>query len=319
MNAKHSQASLDQSLAPPPTIIALDVWGPAPPDVHRYLIDADVFSSRNKLIVMDLLSLINLSEKVQIHDLLVYTGWSCPVSKNGLATRNALSKRSVDAAIHELLEAGVIERRKFGKSFRYRVKAIYQPQIDELKRNPDHPKHNFASPVPNPTRKSEIEEEALADSAAAAPSSNQSIPKGASAAPDPSIDSATIAPYQDLREEEKNPGPHPGSRVRTGIADPMPKAGEGEGNFSNSPKPSPDPPASTAAPVLPTGFPADDRLEEKASQREKDVQFFHSSSLSLADKFAGDEIDYTPPDLRRKRADQFPRSADENVPFARFG
>ena len=80
---------------------------------------------------------------------------------------------------------------------------------------------------------------------------------------------------------------------------------EGEGENCKFSENQEEPPAPQPAAASPTGAPEADRLEEKNSRKEKDVDFFRRECFSLADKFAGDDLEYTPPDLRRKHAAQF--------------
>ena len=273
-----------------PTHIALDDgWGPTPPTVHQFLKEKECFNKHNKMIVMDLLSMVSLREKEKIHDIKVYSGWTCVISVHALAERNDMSERSVYYAIKELEDKKAIERRKVGKCYKFRV-MIYPKALKRLEQNPDHPKHQITTSVPNPARVAEIEKEAAF------------IP--APVAVENPTNPAPVADKQELKDLREDPGPHPGPRVQAQEATGVPNK-EGEGEKLEISENQEDPPATQPAAALPTGVPADDRLEEKNSQKEKDVEFFRSSSFSLADKFAGDDLEYTPPDLHRKHAAQF--------------
>ena len=127
---------------PETTHIALDRgWGPTPSDVHRTLEQKDCFDTYNKLIVMDLLSMVSLKEKEVIAGDTVYAGWTCYISVPGLAKRNGMSDRKVQGCIKELESKGVIERRRTSEkeAFQYRVSIIYLEAFKRMEADPHRP------------------------------------------------------------------------------------------------------------------------------------------------------------------------------------
>ena len=147
------------------THIVLDQgWGPTPSDVHRFLEDKDCFDSYNKLAVMDLLSMVSLKERTQIHDRMVYTGWTCSVSISGLARRNGVSKRKMYYCINELEDKGAIEKRSPTNDALYQFRVmIYPPAIERYKQNPDRAKMEMSTPVPDADERRKIQAEASRD------------------------------------------------------------------------------------------------------------------------------------------------------------
>ena len=82
-----TQRNTDLSLSPEHALthIALDDgWGPTPPTVHTFLKEMGCFNKHNKMIVMDFLSMVSLREKEKIHDIKVYSGWTCVISVRAL-------------------------------------------------------------------------------------------------------------------------------------------------------------------------------------------------------------------------------------------
>ena len=104
----------------------------------------------------------------------------------------------------------------------------------------------------------------------------------------------TKAPYYPPHNREKLPISIPkegGDKTFSKISS-KPKPETRHGNRSTGRDPTPRPPSIGSK-------------SQKTCQKGKNAGFFHSVCLDLADKFAGEDLPYTPPDLRRLRAAQF--------------
>ena len=174
------------------THIALDRgWGPTPSDIHRFLEEKDCLSSYNKLTTMDILSMVSLKETECIHDVKVFTGWTCPVSIPGLAKRNGMSRRKMYYCIKELEEKEVIEKRSPNNDALYQFRVmIYPPAIERFRENPNTDKIDMTTPVPDSDVRKSIAQEAQEE--------------------DDSVhvkhqDDAQDAPLQDLEDLQESP------------------------------------------------------------------------------------------------------------------
>lgn len=99
------------------------------------LIDDGTFAQLdgNDVKVLNVISrYINLGEQILIGKRYVLTGWSIPVSHSCIADKAGLTRRTIVDKVKDLLEADVIEKRKAGKCYQYRLTA-YADGIRELR------------------------------------------------------------------------------------------------------------------------------------------------------------------------------------------
>ena len=301
MTTATCQASLDQNLIPQDLTkthfnlsIPFNTFGAIPFEECESVLDAEgLKKSPYNLVLYRLFGFLDWSKTVRIgvHDFM--SGWTCVFSEATLAEKLGCDVKTVRKALHALVNAKILKREKCGKCFRYRI-VLFDAVLEYLKAHPPETvkvaylKHKESleniTEFKHTTRNNK--EKMSANNSAKTRHNSVNFPDS-----------------QDLKKEELKPRtPTPGPRFRAQAAPTVPSVGEGEeGNLEISETPNPEPPA----PAIPTGNPEDDRMEEKASPREKDADFFLSSSFSLADKFAGDDLEFTPPDLRRKHAAQF--------------
>ena len=144
--------------------IVLEGWGPTPSDVHRFLEEQGCFDAYNKLLAIDLLSMVSRKEQAIIHGDPVFTGWTCPVSIPGLARRNGMSKSKVYSCVKEMEDKGAIERRSPNNDALYQFRVmVYPPALEIHKQNPDRAKQYLETPIPDADERRKIQEEASRD------------------------------------------------------------------------------------------------------------------------------------------------------------
>ena len=149
---------------PPKAQIVLVGWGPTPSDVHRFLEERGCFDAYNKLLAIDLFSMVSRKEQATINQEIVYTGWTCPVSIPGLARRNGMSKSKVYSCIKEMEAKGAIERRSPNNDALYQFRVmVYPPALENHKQNPDRAKQYIETPIPDVDERRKIQEEASRD------------------------------------------------------------------------------------------------------------------------------------------------------------
>ena len=149
---------------PPKAQIVLVGWGPTPSDVHRFLEERGCFDAYNKLLAVDLFSMVSRKEQATINQEIVYTGWTCPVSIPGLARRNGMSKSKVYSCIKEMEDKGAIERRSPNNDALYQFRVmVYPPALENHKQNPDRAKQYIETPIPDVDERRKIQEEASRD------------------------------------------------------------------------------------------------------------------------------------------------------------
>ena len=149
---------------PPKAQIVLVGWGPTPSDVHRFLEERGCFDAYNKLLAVDLFSMVSRKEQATINQEIVYTGWTCSVSIPGLARRNGMSKSKVYSCIKEMEAKGAIERRSPNNDALYQFRVmVYPPALESHKQNPDRAKQYIETPIPDVDERRKIQEEASRD------------------------------------------------------------------------------------------------------------------------------------------------------------
>ena len=272
------------------------LFNATPDNLHEIMAEKGCHTMRNYAVMHAIISFVKLEVTEHVHGFDFPIGKTIPISYNGIALRAGCDRRTAIRAVAELTTAGMLIKQvspvagMHHESNSYQI-AFYTEAIDKIKK--DHGliqrKRKFLA-----LASTEDAEEARANDAETLPDATES--------PSNSEPNATESLNLDLKKEENTRAPTPGPRARTRKADFVP---EGEGEKLKISEKQEEPSASNAAPAVPTGTPENGRPEEKNSQREKDADFFLSASFSLADKFAGEDLEYTPPDLRRKHAAQF--------------
>ena len=149
---------------PPKAQIVLVGWGPTPSDVHRFLEERGCFDAYNKLLAIDLFSMVSRKEQATINQEIVYTGWTCSVSIPGLARRNGMSKSKVYSCVKEMEAKGAIEKRSPNNDALYQFRVmVYPPALENHKQNPDRAKQYIETPIPDVDERRKIQEEASRD------------------------------------------------------------------------------------------------------------------------------------------------------------
>ena len=87
------------------------------------------------IILYELHDLLDWSATVRIGIKDFFTGWTLQCAEATLAKRAGCSVNTVRKALEALCDAGILERQKVGKCYRYLIK-IYGPRIEHLKQNP---------------------------------------------------------------------------------------------------------------------------------------------------------------------------------------
>ena len=262
------------------------------PEAKQSLRDADIYNSRNVLVARTLCDFIDFNDTVTINGQKYHDGFTCRLSREKIAQESALSVRSVDRSIAEMKDAGVLEVKNAGICNKFRLTAFSTlhakikekppEQLDSVKHPPSTQSHDTANRSNTPANESE--------------------------------GSATVADSQDTSQEFKQDTSSTSSlAASTGIAPTMPTEGEREeaeprdqpAHPASEPPPEPDPP--------PPACSRNGVEKPKTSQREKNADFAFRESFRLADKFAGDDIEFEDDNQRRQRASRFRNSLIKEV------
>ena len=200
---------------PPKAQIVLVGWGPTPSDVHRFLEERGCFDAYNKLLAIDLFSMVSRKEQATINQETVYTGWTCSVSIPGLARRNGMSKSKVYSCIKEMEAKGAIERRSPNNDALYQFRVmVYPPALENHRQNPDRAKQYIETPIPDVDERRKIQEEASRDY------DDSELVHDMEQKSDPSPHSGTLLKIKDLQEPRltvsEGPGPNEESEKRGG-------------------------------------------------------------------------------------------------------
>ena len=295
--SNHTDLSL--SADTPNIMLPFMLFNATPDNLHEIMAEKGCHTMRNYAVMHAIISFVKLEITEHVHGFDFPIGKTIRVSYNGIASRAGCDRRTAIRAVADLTTAGMLIKQvspvvgMHHESNSYQI-AFYTEAIDKIKKDPGliQRKRKFQA-----LASTEDAEAARANDAETLPDATESSSN--------SEPNATESLNLDLKKEENTRAPTPGPRARPRKADFVPEVEGGEDNFSNSQNPEPEPPEPPPSAALPTGVPADDRLKEKNSRKEKDVDFFHRECFSLADKFAGDDLEYTPPDLHRKHAAQF--------------
>ena len=252
-------------------------FGPTHCNLHLFLEAAGIMSSVNKQVLVEMYLLRDLDETEHIHDIDPYNGTTVYVAVPTIAARTGLCDRSVQYAIKALVKAKLLERLdKHPETgcYRYRI-LIHDPYLQILQDNPDHPTHQSFAAAPTVEHiEPQNDPETVTDEGV------QQMHRGG----------ATDAPNKELLIEYTPQSPPSSLAASTGI-EPTEQVGEGITDVDLS-----DPQPTDTDPVP---------KDEKTSQKVKDAAFFTSPSFLLADKFAQDELEHTPDELRKRRAYRF--------------
>ena len=185
------------------------------PAIREDLIENEIFTPKNHLIARTIIDFLNFSNKVTIHDQKYHSGWTRPMSNSEIASQSGYSTRTVTRAISEMIDKGILERKKRKHSdvcFSYRFKA-YDRLHQHLEENP-------ASDTVSPSESYKFRDDTMS--------------KG----------DDTLSSNQEFLEKEEDPT---SLGTRTGIADPMPTE-EGGGNSETSQKAESTVPAAVPGP-----------------------------------------------------------------------
>ena len=107
------------------------------PEIRQDLIDKEIFTPRNHLIARTIIDFLNPNKEINIHDTNYHEGWTFRFSYAQIAEQSGFSVRSVIRAIDEMLDAGILERKKRVTDicYQYRFKA-YDRLHKTLQDNP---------------------------------------------------------------------------------------------------------------------------------------------------------------------------------------
>ena len=195
---------------PPKAQIVLVGWGPTPSDVHRFLEERGCFDAYNKLLAIDLFSMVSRKEQATINEDIVYTGWTCSVSIPGLARRNGMSKSKVYSCIKEMEAKGAIERRSPNNDALYQFRVmVYPPALENHKQNPDRAKQYIETPIPDVDERRKIQEEASRDY------DDSELVHDMEQKSNPSPHSGTLLEVKDLQEPPITVSSYPGPNEET--------------------------------------------------------------------------------------------------------
>ena len=131
-----------------------------PPDLKAFLVEKGCFNKNTKIVMRELLDAVDRRETTRIHEVDPHAGITNYISANVIADESCLCLRLVQAALAELKEKKVIEiidRLEYKKIPRYKLNC-YQPALDYLQANPDHPKCKVAQLVPSPEQEESYRE-----------------------------------------------------------------------------------------------------------------------------------------------------------------
>lgn len=239
-----------------------------------------------------LVSLIDRRQTVTIGGVKHKRGATSHVSQDKLASRVGVSRQMISQYVKQLTDADIIRTESAGTGghncLRYVFVAfdeganrlrteIQQQQSEDAKDEGSAPKTCKAQSL----HLSETDSEKGV---------NQTE-KGVKS--DPKTCKAQSLHHPELTREIPDTSSHTSLAARASIASTVPTEVGGEGRTDvdlSDPEP-------TDTETVPK--------EEKTSLKGKDVAFFTSPSFLLADKFAGDELEHTPDELRKRRAHRF--------------
>ena len=164
-------------------------------NVERHLEDAGILTMRNYAIFEKLHCLLNFNETEKIGELDAPTGYTIPFTYGYLAEKTGMSKRSAISAVKELADNNVIDKEEVILKDATGVRKVNRARIlyfdgyaQELKDNPDHPKHKFIALRAEQSEREELRSEA-------------SINRGE----DDAEGIETVAPKQEYKESLENP------------------------------------------------------------------------------------------------------------------
>ena len=257
-------------------------------DAEKQLRDAGLWSNDGVVkTVWVLVSLIDRTQTVTIDGTKHVRGATFPTSQARLAERVGVERRAtVNTYLRQLEDAGIIRKEDAGRGghncLRY-IFTTFDRGAEQLRQEISERKAE---------EESASDEQKLTEKTCT-PRRNAEE-KGVREQKKPVRTEAKTCTPQSVHSPEypdkSRISPSTGLGADTGIADPMPNEEVAETQDLHS-----KPDAAAAEPSD----------EQKNSRKEKNTDFFLSNSFHLADKFAGDELEFTPPELRKKRAAQF--------------
>ena len=112
----------------------------------------DALNMRNYAVSEALLCLIDFNETERIYELDAPIGYTLPFSYSVLAKRTGMSRSSAIRAVNDLVDKKVFEKEEVTISDATGVRKInrvrfkfFDAILQELRDNPDHPKHKFVA------------------------------------------------------------------------------------------------------------------------------------------------------------------------------